>query len=121
MLSQVIYIRMESIYACSTHSMLYFCTYNANKCQIKPLLLQVGTLAISMFYRKHYILPITNREGGEKVAKKLFNSQKNCINESNKKFPFQCTSICGHCLRGGAQRLPLFFGFYLSSSTFFNT
>ena len=114
-------MRMESRYACSTRSMLYLCTYNANKCQIKPLLLQVGTLAISMFYREHCNLPIIDREAGEKVEKKLFNSQKNCVIESNKKFPFQCTLIRGHCLRGGAQRSPLFFRLNLSSSTLFNT
>ena len=121
MLSQVIYMRMESRYASSTHSMLYLCTYNANKCQINPLLLQVGTLAISMFYREHCNLPIVDREAGEKVEKKLFNSQKNGIIESNKKFPFQCTSIRGHSLRGGAQSSPLFFRFCFSSSTLFNT
>ena len=81
-------------------------------------MLQVGTLAISMFYREHCNLTIIDREAGEKVAKKLFNSQNNCVIESNKKFPFQCTSIRGHSLRGGAQRSPLFFRFYLSSSTF---
>ena len=84
-------------------------------------MLQVGTLAISMFYREHCNLPIIDREAGEKVAKKLFNSQKNCVIESNKNFPFQRTSICGHCLRGGAQRLPFFFRLNLSSSTLFNT
>ena len=114
-------MRMESKYACSTHYLLYLRTYNANRCQIKPLLLQVGTLAISMFYREHCNLPIIDREAGEKVAKKLFNSQKNCVIESNKKFPFQCTLIRGHCLRGGAQRLPLFFRLNSSSSTLFNT
>ena len=81
----------------------------------------MGTLAISMFYREHCNLPIIDREAGEKVAKKLFNSQKNCVIESNKKFPFQCTLIRGHCLRGGAQRLPLFFRLNSSSSTLFNT
>ena len=47
MSSQVIYMRMESRYSCSTHSMLYI----ASRCQLKPFMLQVGTLAISMFYR----------------------------------------------------------------------
>ena len=95
-------MRMERKYACFTHSMLYLSTDNANTCQIKSLLLQVGTLAISMFYREHCNLPIIDHEAREKVAKMLFNSQKSCGIESNKKFPFQCTLIRGHCLRGGA-------------------
>ena len=67
------------------------------------------TLAITMFYREHCNVPNIKRKAGAKVAKRLFNSQRDFIFESNKKHAFQRTSIEGDYLRGGAQRSPLFF------------